>query len=172
MWLRLMDLVVQPSCQTPLRLLSPPRPPSSWISPKGVIKAPELSLLQTPQVVKVGQVTKFQWVLLYASKANRSVFIQSSSVWFAITLRPGNLLLPRSCSLSEPEPWLPLALCSQPSPHNPSCAAAWGPHLWPRRLLPPDAPSLRRCAAKRAESLSSKRRSHVNRRRASGGPMG
>lgn len=95
-----MDLVVQPSCQTPLRLLSPPRPPSSWISPKGVIKAPELSLLQTPQVVKVGQVTKFQWVLLYASKANRSVFIQSSSVWFAITLRLGNLLLPRSCSLS------------------------------------------------------------------------
>lgn len=63
-----MDLVVQPSCQTPIRLLSPPRPPSSWVSPKNVIKAPELSLLQTPQVVKVGQVAKFQWVLLYASK--------------------------------------------------------------------------------------------------------
>ncbi|CAJ1048923.1 protein ELYS isoform X3 [Xyrichtys novacula] len=49
---RLMDLVVHPSCQTPRPLLSPPRPPSSWISPKSTSKAPELSLLQTPQVVK------------------------------------------------------------------------------------------------------------------------
>uniref|UniRef100_G3PUZ3 AT hook containing transcription factor 1 n=1 Tax=Gasterosteus aculeatus aculeatus TaxID=481459 RepID=G3PUZ3_GASAC len=48
----LMDLVVHPSCQTPRPLLSPPRPPSSWVSPKSVSKAPELSLLQTPQVVK------------------------------------------------------------------------------------------------------------------------
>ncbi|XP_036952683.1 protein ELYS [Acanthopagrus latus] len=46
---RLMDLVVQPSCQTPRSLLSPP---SSWVSPKSTSKAPELSLLQTPQVVK------------------------------------------------------------------------------------------------------------------------
>uniref|UniRef100_A0A671UV55 AT hook containing transcription factor 1 n=1 Tax=Sparus aurata TaxID=8175 RepID=A0A671UV55_SPAAU len=50
---KLMDLVVQPSCQTPRSLLSPPRPPSSWVSPKSTSKAPELSLLQTPQVVKV-----------------------------------------------------------------------------------------------------------------------
>ncbi|XP_060897041.1 protein ELYS isoform X2 [Labrus mixtus] len=49
---RLMDLVVHPSCQTPRPLLSPPRPPSSWISPKSTNKGPELSLLQTPQVVK------------------------------------------------------------------------------------------------------------------------
>ncbi|XP_023142189.2 protein ELYS isoform X2 [Amphiprion ocellaris] len=49
---RLMDLMVHPSCQTPQPLLSPPRPPSSWISPKSISKAPELSLLQTPQVVK------------------------------------------------------------------------------------------------------------------------
>ncbi|XP_049454990.1 protein ELYS isoform X2 [Epinephelus fuscoguttatus] len=49
---RLLDLVVQPSCQTPHPLLSPPRPPSSWVSPKSIGKAPELSLLQTPQVVK------------------------------------------------------------------------------------------------------------------------
>ncbi|XP_059206750.1 protein ELYS [Centropristis striata] len=49
---RLMDLVVQPSCQTPRPILSPPRPPSSWVSPKSISKAPELSLLQTPQVVK------------------------------------------------------------------------------------------------------------------------
>ncbi|XP_069549840.1 protein ELYS isoform X2 [Brachyistius frenatus] len=49
---RLMDLVVHPSCQTPRPLLSPPRPPSSWVSPKSTSKAPELSLLQTPQVVK------------------------------------------------------------------------------------------------------------------------
>ncbi|XP_062417792.1 protein ELYS isoform X2 [Pungitius pungitius] len=49
---RLMDLVVHPSCQTPRPLLSSPRPPSSWVSPKSVSKAPELSLLQTPQVVK------------------------------------------------------------------------------------------------------------------------
>ncbi|KAM4593025.1 uncharacterized protein ahctf1 isoform 2-T5 [Odontesthes bonariensis] len=49
---RLMDLVVHPSCQSPRPLLSPPRPPSSWVSPKSISKAPELSLLQTPQVVK------------------------------------------------------------------------------------------------------------------------
>ncbi|XP_035855272.1 protein ELYS isoform X5 [Sander lucioperca] len=49
---RLMDLVVHPSCQTPRPLLSPPRPPSSWVSPQSTSKAPELSLLQTPQVVK------------------------------------------------------------------------------------------------------------------------
>lgn len=50
-----MDLVVQPSCQTPRPLLSPPRLPSSWLSPKSISKAPELSLLQTPQVVKVSE---------------------------------------------------------------------------------------------------------------------
>uniref|UniRef100_A0A3P9GZD5 AT hook containing transcription factor 1 n=1 Tax=Oryzias latipes TaxID=8090 RepID=A0A3P9GZD5_ORYLA len=49
---RLIDLVVHPSCQTPRPLLSPPRPPSSRLSPSGIKKAPELSLLQTPQVVK------------------------------------------------------------------------------------------------------------------------
>ncbi|XP_058484835.1 protein ELYS [Solea solea] len=49
---RLMDLVVQPSCKSPQLLLSPPRPPTSWVSPKSISKAPELSLLQTPQVVK------------------------------------------------------------------------------------------------------------------------
>lgn len=49
---RLIDLVVHPSCQTPRPLLSPPRPPSAWVSPKSVSKAPELCLLQTPQVVK------------------------------------------------------------------------------------------------------------------------
>ncbi|KAK9542587.1 hypothetical protein VZT92_000434 [Zoarces viviparus] len=45
---RLMDLVVHPSCQTP----RPLRPSNSWVSPKSISKAPELSLLQTPQVVK------------------------------------------------------------------------------------------------------------------------
>ncbi|KAM9409274.1 uncharacterized protein ahctf1 [Pholidichthys leucotaenia] len=49
---RLLDLVVHPSCQTPRPLFSPPRPPPSWVSPKSVSKAPELTLLQTPQVVK------------------------------------------------------------------------------------------------------------------------
>ncbi|XP_023187825.1 protein ELYS isoform X2 [Xiphophorus maculatus] len=49
---RLMDLVVHPSCQTPQPLLSPPGPPTSWVSPKSFRKAPEFSLLQTPQVVK------------------------------------------------------------------------------------------------------------------------
>uniref|UniRef100_A0A3Q3JA63 ELYS-like domain-containing protein n=1 Tax=Monopterus albus TaxID=43700 RepID=A0A3Q3JA63_MONAL len=49
---RLMDLVVHPLCQSPRPLLSPRRPPSSWVSPKAISKAPELSLLQTPQVVK------------------------------------------------------------------------------------------------------------------------
>ncbi|XP_024151607.1 protein ELYS isoform X2 [Oryzias melastigma] len=49
---RLIDLVVHPSCTTPRPLLSPPRFPSSRLSPSGIKKAPELSLLQTPQVVK------------------------------------------------------------------------------------------------------------------------
>uniref|UniRef100_A0A3B5LZ55 Uncharacterized protein n=1 Tax=Xiphophorus couchianus TaxID=32473 RepID=A0A3B5LZ55_9TELE len=49
---RLMDLVVHPSCQTPQPLPSPPGPPTSWVSPKSFRKAPEFSLLQTPQVVK------------------------------------------------------------------------------------------------------------------------
>ncbi|KAK1891004.1 Protein ELYS [Dissostichus eleginoides] len=49
---RLKDLVVHPSCTTPRPLLSPPGPPRSWVSPKSIGKAPELSLLQTPQVVK------------------------------------------------------------------------------------------------------------------------
>lgn len=57
-----MDLVVQPSCQTPRPLLSPPRFPSSWVSPKSSSKAPELSLLQTPQVVKV---SKYVWNFLF-----------------------------------------------------------------------------------------------------------
>lgn len=54
-----MDLVVQPSCQTTRSMLSPPRLPSSWLSPKSVSKAPELSLLQTPQVVKVSKYLEF-----------------------------------------------------------------------------------------------------------------
>ncbi|XP_034043878.1 protein ELYS [Thalassophryne amazonica] len=49
---RLVDAVIPPSSQTPLPFLSPARPPSSWISPKSINKAPELSLLQTPQIVK------------------------------------------------------------------------------------------------------------------------
>ncbi|KAI4830455.1 hypothetical protein KUCAC02_002085 [Chaenocephalus aceratus] len=49
---RLKDLVVHPSCTTPRPLLSPPGPLSSWVSSKSICKAPELSLLQTPQVVK------------------------------------------------------------------------------------------------------------------------
>lgn len=49
---RLMKLVVQPSCPMPQPLVSPPRPPSTWVSPKSISKAPELTLLQTPQVVK------------------------------------------------------------------------------------------------------------------------
>uniref|UniRef100_A0A3Q3N1S9 AT hook containing transcription factor 1 n=1 Tax=Mastacembelus armatus TaxID=205130 RepID=A0A3Q3N1S9_9TELE len=49
---RLMDLVVHPSCQTPQPLFSSHMPPSSWVSPKSISKAPELSLLETPQVVK------------------------------------------------------------------------------------------------------------------------
>lgn len=58
---RLMDLVVRPSCQTPRPLLSSPRPLSSWVSPKSVSKAPELSLLQTPQVVKVSS-ARWSWM--------------------------------------------------------------------------------------------------------------
>ncbi|CAN9506935.1 unnamed protein product [Ophioblennius macclurei] len=46
---RLMDLVVQPSYQCPQPLHSPPSP---WVSPKFIGKAPELNLLQTPQIVK------------------------------------------------------------------------------------------------------------------------
>uniref|UniRef100_A0A7N8XYA1 AT hook containing transcription factor 1 n=1 Tax=Mastacembelus armatus TaxID=205130 RepID=A0A7N8XYA1_9TELE len=49
---KLMDLVVHPSCQTPQPLFSSHMPPSSWVSPKSISKAPELSLLETPQVVK------------------------------------------------------------------------------------------------------------------------
>lgn len=49
---RLMKLVVQPSCPMSQGLLTPPRPTSSWVSPKSISKASELSLLQTPQVVK------------------------------------------------------------------------------------------------------------------------
>lgn len=58
-WVRLMDLVVQPSCQTARSMRSPPRLPSSWVSPKSVSKTPELSLLQTPQVVKVSEYLEF-----------------------------------------------------------------------------------------------------------------
>uniref|UniRef100_A0A8C6L7U7 AT hook containing transcription factor 1 n=1 Tax=Nothobranchius furzeri TaxID=105023 RepID=A0A8C6L7U7_NOTFU len=47
---RLVDLMVHPSSQSPQL---PLRPSSSWISPKSFNKAPELGLLQTPQVVKV-----------------------------------------------------------------------------------------------------------------------
>nr|XP_015808264.2 protein ELYS isoform X1 [Nothobranchius furzeri] len=46
---RLVDLMVHPSSQSPQL---PLRPSSSWISPKSFNKAPELRLLQTPQVVK------------------------------------------------------------------------------------------------------------------------
>ncbi|XP_041703782.2 protein ELYS [Coregonus clupeaformis] len=53
---RLLDLVVHPSQTTPPEgsrpLLTPPRAASSWNPPKSINKAPELSLLQTPQVVK------------------------------------------------------------------------------------------------------------------------
>ncbi|XP_054627560.1 protein ELYS [Dunckerocampus dactyliophorus] len=49
---RLIDLVVHPSCQITQPLLSPARPSSVWVSPKSTTKAPEFSLLQTPQVVK------------------------------------------------------------------------------------------------------------------------
>uniref|UniRef100_A0AAR2JXJ7 ELYS-like domain-containing protein n=1 Tax=Pygocentrus nattereri TaxID=42514 RepID=A0AAR2JXJ7_PYGNA len=53
---RLFDLVVQPSSQTSPEASrtqgTPPRSISSWVAPKSITKAPELSLLQTPQVVK------------------------------------------------------------------------------------------------------------------------
>ncbi|KAL6477244.1 hypothetical protein MHYP_G00130790 [Metynnis hypsauchen] len=53
---RLFDLVVQPSFQTSPEASraqgTPPRSISSWAAPKSITKAPELSLLQTPQVVK------------------------------------------------------------------------------------------------------------------------
>ncbi|KAL0969320.1 hypothetical protein UPYG_G00225540 [Umbra pygmaea] len=54
---RLLDLVVHPSSHpTPPEgsqpLLTPPRVASSWNVPRSISKAPELSLLHTPQVVK------------------------------------------------------------------------------------------------------------------------
>uniref|UniRef100_A0A8C7LB02 AT hook containing transcription factor 1 n=1 Tax=Oncorhynchus kisutch TaxID=8019 RepID=A0A8C7LB02_ONCKI len=54
---RLLELVVHPSPQTTppegsRPLLTPPRSATSWNPPKSINKAPELSLLQTPQVVK------------------------------------------------------------------------------------------------------------------------
>ncbi|XP_076011542.1 uncharacterized protein ahctf1 isoform X2 [Genypterus blacodes] len=49
---RLLDLVVHPSCQTPRPLLGSPKLPCSLVTPKSIYKAPELGLLQTPQVVK------------------------------------------------------------------------------------------------------------------------
>uniref|UniRef100_A0A673ZQ58 AT-hook containing transcription factor 1 n=1 Tax=Salmo trutta TaxID=8032 RepID=A0A673ZQ58_SALTR len=54
---RLLELVVHPSSQTTppegsRPLLTPPRSATSWNPPKSINKAPELSLLQTPQVVK------------------------------------------------------------------------------------------------------------------------
>uniref|UniRef100_A0A3B1J9N6 AT hook containing transcription factor 1 n=1 Tax=Astyanax mexicanus TaxID=7994 RepID=A0A3B1J9N6_ASTMX len=53
---RLFDLVVQPCSQASPEasqvLGTPPRSISSWAAPKSITKAPELSLLQTPQVVK------------------------------------------------------------------------------------------------------------------------
>lgn len=61
-----MDLVVHPSCQPPLPL--PRGPPSSWVSPKSISKAPELSLLQTPQVVKVNS-----FMLLWGNEMKREV---------------------------------------------------------------------------------------------------
>ncbi|XP_076833686.1 protein ELYS isoform X2 [Brachyhypopomus gauderio] len=52
---RLLDLVVQPSTRTSPEVPTqgtPHRPITAWASPRSVSKAPELSLLQTPQVVK------------------------------------------------------------------------------------------------------------------------
>uniref|UniRef100_A0A8C5CNK7 AT hook containing transcription factor 1 n=1 Tax=Gadus morhua TaxID=8049 RepID=A0A8C5CNK7_GADMO len=50
---RLVDLVVRPSSQTPGSLLSPVRAPGSQgVPPRSIARAPELSLLHTPQVVK------------------------------------------------------------------------------------------------------------------------
>uniref|UniRef100_A0A4W5M1R6 AT hook containing transcription factor 1 n=1 Tax=Hucho hucho TaxID=62062 RepID=A0A4W5M1R6_9TELE len=53
---RVLDLVVHPSPATPPEgarpLLTPPRAAISWNPPKSINKASELSLLQTPQVVK------------------------------------------------------------------------------------------------------------------------
>lgn len=167
MWLRLMDLVVQPSCQTPRRLISPPRPPSSWISPKSVGKAPELSLLQTPQVVKVRRKVAY-----FCFATSFILCLYSYMLFIAHDPLASLLICHLLCSFSELVPWLPLAPFSLPSPHSPSCAAAWGPRLWPRLLLHQDAPLLPRCATKRAESLSSKRPNHVNQRRSSDGPMG
>lgn len=54
---RMLDLMVHPSCPNtpePLRQFqTPPRTSSMWTAPKSVPRAPELDLLQTPQVVKV-----------------------------------------------------------------------------------------------------------------------
>ncbi|XP_038823070.1 protein ELYS-like [Salvelinus namaycush] len=53
---RLLELVVHPSQTTSPEgswpLLTPPRSATSWNPPKSINKAPELSLLHTPQVVK------------------------------------------------------------------------------------------------------------------------
>ncbi|XP_052009121.1 protein ELYS-like [Xyrauchen texanus] len=53
---RLLDLVVQPSSQSSPESSNlpgtPSRPITSWAGPKSISKAPELNLLQTPQVVK------------------------------------------------------------------------------------------------------------------------
>lgn len=156
---RLMDLVVHPSCQTPRPLLGSPRPPSSWVSPKSTSKAPELSLLQTPQVVKV---SRPMWNHLFWHNQKS----QSEFVYFV------TYIFSWSPSLSELGPWLPPAQCSQRSPPSPSCAAAWGPHLSPPLLLLRGAPSPPHSAPKRAGSLSLKRRNLPNQRRASDGPMG
>ncbi|KAG7274274.1 hypothetical protein CRUP_037201, partial [Coryphaenoides rupestris] len=49
--LKRLDLVY-PTCQTPRSLLSPFRTPGSVVPTKSISKAPEHSLLQTPQVIK------------------------------------------------------------------------------------------------------------------------
>ncbi|KAK6304226.1 hypothetical protein J4Q44_G00248120 [Coregonus suidteri] len=54
---RLLDMVVHPSSQTTppegsRPLLTPHRVATSWNTPKSINKAPELSLLKTPQVIK------------------------------------------------------------------------------------------------------------------------
>ncbi|KAF4083758.1 hypothetical protein AMELA_G00120350 [Ameiurus melas] len=53
---RLLDLAVQPSSQTSPESshthVTPPKSISSWAAPKHISRAPELSLLHTPQVVK------------------------------------------------------------------------------------------------------------------------
>ncbi|XP_076156459.1 uncharacterized protein ahctf1 isoform X2 [Alosa pseudoharengus] len=53
---RMFDLMVHPSClntpEPPNQLQTPPRTSSMWTAPKSIPRAPELDLLQTPQVVK------------------------------------------------------------------------------------------------------------------------